>query len=71
MGNGLKTKLATLAVAVGVMRQASMFEKAAHADGCLVLTLELLGALVDRVETLERKSAAIVEDVLQLERKQS
>jgi hypothetical protein len=52
MDNDLRAKLAQLAVAIGEVKRASMFDKAAKADHALAAAVDLLGALVDFVETI-------------------
>jgi len=49
----LDLKLRMLASSVDQLRRVTLFEKAKQAEQCLAIALDLLGELVDRIETME------------------
>lgn len=55
MDNEMRHQLAQLSVKLGLLRQASLFDKAALAQDCLSTALVLFGAMVARIETLEKE----------------
>lgn len=55
MGNELRHKLAVLSTSVGEMKKAPMWEKPQRGEQCLAQALDLLGALVERVNYLEKE----------------
>jgi hypothetical protein len=53
--DGMRGNLAALIVQLIEVRQASLFSKAAAVDVALAQAVNLLGIMVDRIETLERE----------------